>query len=236
MLDYIAETGSTNADLLTRIAANEAVHEGDWLVADRQSAGRGRQSREWHDGLGNFMGSTIVRRGAGDPPAPSLALVAGLAVYEAVRPVLPPHPGLALKWPNDLMVGEAKLAGILLEGTANAVVVGIGVNLVHAPALTDRRTAALSQFGPAPGRDHFAESLAEQFATELTRWRSHGLELLTRRWQAAAHPLGTRLTVSEPGEGAIRGTFAGLASDGSLMLGLEDGSVRAIHAGDVNLV
>lgn len=236
MIRTRAETGSTNADLAAALIAGEPLLEGDWLVADRQVAGKGRQGRTWFDGAGNFMGSTVVRLAPGDPPAPSLALVAALAVHEAVSTRLPPPHRALLKWPNDVLVGAAKLAGILMERVDDSVVIGIGVNLAAAPQVPGRDTVALSAFVPAPDRDAFAADLACLFAAELHRWRSYGLGPLTQRWQAAAHPLGTPLAVGEPGQEALRGTFAGLADDGALLLRLADGSSRAIHAGDVNLV
>lgn len=235
MIHTVPETGSTNADLSARIAARELVVEGDWLVADRQVAGRGRQGRIWFDGLGNFMGSTVVWPGTGDPPLGSLALVAGLAVIEAVAPLVPPPSVALLKWPNDVLIGTAKLCGILLERAGEAVIVGIGVNLAQAPQVDGRETIALSAFGPAPDRDHFAAALAGHFSIELQRWRSYGLEPLLRRWQAAAHPIGTALAIGEPGEEPLQGTFAGLASDGALQLRLADGTTRTIHAGEVRL-
>ena len=230
MIHFFAETGSTNADLAARLRDGEALPEGDWIVADRQSAGRGRQGRVWFDGQGNFMGSTAVYRRFGDPAPGTLALVAGLAVYEAVAPLIAPPARPVLKWPNDVMVGRAKLAGILLEQVGDAVIVGIGVNLAAAPQLPDREAIALSAFGPAPSRDLFAEALASQFATEIERWRTYGLDAIRNRWLAAAHPLGTALNA-----GTASGTFAGLTPEGSLQLRLADGSMQTIHAGEVNL-
>ena len=235
MIRTVAITGSTNADIAARLAAGEAVPEGEWLVADRQSAGRGRQGRAWSDGAGNFMGSTVVHPGAGDPPPATLALLTGIAVQEAVSSLIPPPAIARLKWPNDLLIGRAKLCGILLEAVGKAVVVGIGVNLAHAPEVAGRETIALSHYGPTPDRDAFAASLARQFALELERWRSFGLEPMLRRWQAAAHPHGTELVVGEPEEGLLHGTFAGLGADGALQLALTDGTTRTIHAGEVRL-
>lgn len=235
MIRVVTETGSTNADLAAAVRAGERVAEGDWLVADRQHAGKGRQGREWFDGSGNFMGSTVVRPGPGDPPAQSLALLAGLALYEAVVTLLAAPGALSLKWPNDLLLGSAKLAGILLEREGEAVIVGVGVNLAAAPPLTDRAVIALAQLGPAPDRDRFAADLAEHFGRELERWRTYGLEPLLRRWQQVAHPLGAPLQVHEPGGQWVAGAFGGLAADGSLLLRLEDGTIRPIHAGDVTL-
>lgn len=235
MLEYVQETGSTNSDLAARLSGDERVAEGHWLIADRQSAGRGRQGRKWFDGFGNFMGSTVVHLAPSDPPAPTLALLSGLALYETCAGMVPDPSVLSLKWPNDLLLGRAKLAGILLEAQGRAVVAGMGVNLVAAPNVPDRETVCLSKLGPAPDRDEFARKLAAQFATELERWRTYGLEPMLRRWTSAAHPVGTALTIHDTDGLIIAGTFAGLAEDGSLLLRLEDGSIRAVHAGDVML-
>lgn len=233
MIDFVPETGSTNADLVARLRAGEGLVEGYWLVADRQSAGRGRLGREWFDGSGNFMGSTIVRLRKGDPSPGSMAFVAGLAVYEAVLPLLADPSRLLLKWPNDLLLSGAKLSGILMEREGDALVVGIGVNLVSAPRLPDRKTIALSDLGVAPGRNDFADRLADAMAAELVRWRAYGMAPLISRWLAAAHPEGTPLMVQEPGTEPVNGTFAGLEADGALRLRLADGTTRAIHAADV---
>ncbi len=235
MIQFVPTTGSTNADLAARITAHERVAEGDWLVADRQTAGKGRQSRSWFDGAGNFMGSTAVWPAPSDPAPGTLALMAGLAVLEAVAPLVPPPQLPQLKWPNDLLIGAAKLCGVLLERVSDAVVIGIGVNLASAPQVEGRETAALSAFGPAPDRDTFAAVLARQFDLELDRWRSFGLEPLLRRWQAAAHLPGTPLLVGEPGETPLVGEFAGLAADGALQLRLADGTTRIVHAGEIRL-
>lgn len=235
MITYVGETGSTNADLKSRVAEGEYLSEGDWLVTDRQTAGRGRLGRIWSDGYGNFMGSTVVRPGLGDPPTPSLALLSGIAASTALSAFLGKGVALMLKWPNDLLVGGFKVGGILLEATRDVVVIGIGVNLANSPDVPGRQVAALSEFGPAPGRNDFAKALADTFETELVRWRTAGLAPLLRRWHSAAHPVGTPLTVLPPGESAVYGTFAGLADDGNLRLVLSDGTIRTIHAGDVLL-
>jgi len=229
LIRFIPETGSTNADLL----ANCAVGEGEWLVARRQSAGRGRAGRAWNDGAGNFMGSTVVDLRPGDPLPQTLALVAGLAAHRTIV-ALPDAPSaVQLKWPNDLLVGSAKLGGILLERQEQRVIVGIGVNLAQAPAVPDRAVAAL---GGTIAVDAFAAALAAQFAADVARWHSGKWPMLRGEWLARSHPVGTLLTVNDRDHGPIMGAFAGLGDDGTLHLRLADGSARAIHAGDVELV
>jgi BirA family transcriptional regulator, biotin operon repressor / biotin---[acetyl-CoA-carboxylase] ligase len=233
LIRFVAETGSTNADLL---AAGDAAGEGTWLVARRQSAGRGRLGRAWNDGAGNFMGSTVVRLWPSDPPAQTLALAAGLAAHQAVA-ALPGAPGeLLLKWPNDLRVGVAKLGGILLERHGERVVIGIGINLAQAPALPDRPTAAFADFAPAPTVEDFAALLAARLALVLGRWHGGDWPGLRHEWLAHAHPAGTALELRDGDRRPIAGTFAGLGEDGAAHLRLADGGTRAIHAGDVELV
>ena len=131
------------------------------------------------------MGSTVVRLSPSDPSPASFALAAGLAVYEAVVPLLADPAPLQLKWPNDLTFSGAKLAGILLEREGDALVVGIGVNLADAPDIPGRATVALAAFGPAPDRELFAGALAKAFAT-----RTRTLAQLRAR--PAAPPLADR--------------------------------------------
>jgi BirA family biotin operon repressor/biotin-[acetyl-CoA-carboxylase] ligase len=234
-LDIVAETGSTNADLLARLADGEAIAEGYWLIADRQTQGRGRHGRKWLDAPGNFMGSTVVHLDPGGPPPATLSFAAALALYETAAGLLPDPSKLQLKWPNDVLLKRAKFSGILLECEGTHAVIGMGVNLASAPNLADRATGCLSESGVLSDRDLFARELAMHFEAELRRWRNLGTESLLRRWQAAAHRPGTSLTVHDEKGHSLRGTYEGLAPDGALLLRLADGSTRVIHAGDVML-
>ena len=223
------ETGSTNDDLAALAAAGAA--EGTWVRADRQSGGRGRQGRVWQSPAGNLYASTLVRLAPADAPAPTLALVAAVALHEALLLAAPDAP-IRIKWPNDLLAGGAKLGGILLERVADAVVIGFGVNLVHHPHDLERPTTDLASLsGSAPDAPAFCATLAEIFSLELSRWRSDGLTPLRARWLSRAHPIGTALATSD-GEGL----FDGLDETGALRLRLVDGSTRLIHAGDVFLL
>ncbi len=202
-----------------------------WIRAERQSGGRGRQGRGWHSPPGNLYASTLVRLRAGDPPAPSLALVAAVALHETVS-AFAPDDSFTIKWPNDLLSGAAKLSGILLERADDAVVIGIGANLAHHPTDLNRPATSIAALaGSAPEPRIFLETLADGFARWLGRWRAEGLRPVRTRWLAAAHPVGTALSTS-----AGEGLFDGLDETGALRLRLADGSTRVIHAGDVFLI
>jgi len=215
---------------------------------------------------GNLYASTIARLRPSDPPAATLALVAAVALEEGVslychagegrapvgkatvtergasqrRPLqLGPglrRGGLVLKWPNDLLLDGAKLSGILLERTGDAVVIGIGVNLAHHPTDTDRLATSLAAHGIAVEPASFLDMLAETFGRWLARWRAEGVAPIRDRWIERAHPAGTALTARLPDGSSIDGLFERLDGDGALILRLASGERRVIHAADVFLI
>jgi len=155
-----------------------------------------------------------------------------VALIRAVE-LAAPATGLMLKWPNDLLLGRGKLAGILLERSGNTVVAGFGVNLAHAPQLPDRPTAALSPIALV-SPEAFAPLLSAAFARELHRWRDD-LPALIGLWLESAHPVGTPLTADGGNGELVKGEFVGLEPDGALRLRLGSGEVRVIRAADVSL-
>ncbi len=179
-----------------------------------------------------------MRVRADEPPAPTLALVAAVALHETLshlirHPRESSHDGdVRIKWPNDILAGGAKLAGILLERSGDAVVIGFGANLAHHPGGLERPVTSIAALvGTKPGPALVAAALSDRFAQWLSRWRREGLEPVRHAWLAAAHPVGTRLSTAE-GEGS----FDGLEPSGALRLRLVDGSLRLVHAGDVFLL
>ena len=209
--------------------------EGGWLRAERQSAGRGRHGRTWVSESGNLYASTLVRLRPIDPPAATLGLVAAVALHESVATHCP-DAALTIKWPNDLLLGHAKLSGILLERSNDAVVMGFGVNVAHHPDLPERPTTSLIEAKCLVEPAVLLETLAEALARWLSRWRSEGLAPVRQRWLAAAHPIETALAVRLPDGTGPEGLFAGLDGEGALMLRLADGTMRVIHAADVFLI
>jgi BirA family transcriptional regulator, biotin operon repressor / biotin---[acetyl-CoA-carboxylase] ligase len=213
------------------VAAAAGALEGDWLVADHQTAGRGRMGRAWQSPIGNLYTSSLVRLRTGDPDAATLALVAAVALFDAVAIWAP---AIQLKWPNDVFANGAKLSGILLERTNDAVVIGFGVNLAAFPENIDQPVTSVAAIcGVAPQPLVFLDVLTESFARWLACWRCKGLREIGAAWLARAHPIGTALVAKLPDGDAVDGLFDGLTDDCALRLRLADGQVRVIHAGDV---
>ncbi len=215
--------------------AASGLAEGSWLRAERQSSGRGRMGRAWQSPTGNLYASTLIRLRAGDPPPATLALVAGVVLAEIIQ-AYAPRASVAIKWPNDILIGGAKLAGILLERAGDAIVIGIGVNLAHHPENLDRAVTSLL----ANGADVHPQTCCEEVSTVSTRWvarwRSEGIAPVRAAWLKAGHPIGTALAVHLGDGESIEGLFDGLSDEGALRLRLADGAVRVIHAGDVFLI
>jgi BirA family biotin operon repressor/biotin-[acetyl-CoA-carboxylase] ligase len=214
--------------------ARSGAAEGMWLRAERQSAGRGRQGRAWESPVGNLYASTLVRLRPGDPAAATLALVAVVALEEAVSAFL--REDVVIKWPNDLLVHGAKLSGILLERVDDAVVIGFGVNLAHYPEDLAHPATSIATHGSAPDPQVFAETLADSLARWLARWRGEGLAPIRERWLDRAHAVGTALTARLADGSAVDGLFWGLDAQGALILRLADGRSHVIHAADVFLI
>ena len=230
----LAETVSTNDDLAA--LARDGAPEGLWLRAETQTGGRGRQGREWHSPPGNLYASTLVRLREGDPPAPTLALAAAVALHETAC-AYAGEAEIRIKWPNDLLAGGAKLSGILLERLEDAVIAGFGVNLAGYPDVLDRPATSLAELiGSAPDPARFLGDLAAAFAHWLGVWREQGIAPIRAAWLAAAFPPGTPLSTGTASGAWVEGLFDGLDESGALRLRLADGSSHIVHAGDVFLI
>ncbi|WP_302050518.1 biotin--[acetyl-CoA-carboxylase] ligase [Sphingobium chlorophenolicum] len=232
-LRFVEETGSTNADMLA--LAEQGVPEGCWLRAGRQTGGRGRMGRDWESPDGNLYCSTVIRLRDGDPLPHTLALVAANAVHALVAPLCAGQ--ARIKWPNDILVDGAKIAGILLERVGDAIVAGIGINVTGHPAGLDRPvTSLLAQGASDADAPALQVRLAELFAHWLAIWRAQGLEPVRTHWLLNAHPTGTPMRVVQPDGETVEGSFDTLDRHGMLILRLANGQSRAIHAGDIFLI
>jgi BirA family biotin operon repressor/biotin-[acetyl-CoA-carboxylase] ligase len=219
------------------IAAAEAgAAPGLIVLAEEQTAGRGRRGRAWQSRRGNLHCSLLLPAEA-SPLGGAASLLAGLAAHDAISPFVASPLACRLKWPNDLMVGAAKLGGILVEGGTTAageswLVAGIGINLAHHPDGLDRRVTSLAALGVAPPPpETVAGLLAEAMAQRLAAFRAGGLAPLLDAWSSRAIAAGTPITVQGT-SGALAGRYAGLDHDGALLLATEAGTRRVV-AGDV---
>jgi BirA family biotin operon repressor/biotin-[acetyl-CoA-carboxylase] ligase len=225
----LAACGSTN-DWMRDHGAT--LPDGAWVRADLQTRGRGRHGRAWQSLPGNLFATTLVRPRPGEGRAHELGFVAALAVREALASHAP-RARLSLKWPNDVLLGGAKCAGILLEALPHGCAIGFGVNLAAAPAGTGRAVTALADHIAAapPAPSTALTTLAETFAAWRSRWRAQGFAAIRAAWLVRATPVGWVASV-RIGNEERRGRFAGLAEDGAMLLE-RDGRVERIHAGDV---
>lgn len=236
MIRFVDETGSTNADMAAALRSAEKPAEGDWLIAHRQSAGKGRQGRQWFDGTGNFMGSTVIDIRKGDPPPASLGFAAALAVAHTVDHWIEGSAPIRTKWPNDVLLDGGKVSGILLEMVGQSLVLGVGVNLSKAPDIAGRQTSAIADFTTPPPVEDFADRFAGSLSSWINSWRIGGLDLILRDFLSSSrYKAGVPITVHDVDGSRTDGTFAGLEqSDGALRLRLADGSERVIRAGDIS--
>lgn len=232
----MAETASTNADLKARVL-NGGGQAGLWLRAEKQTGGVGRLGRKWESPEGNLYCSTMIELNPDDPAPHTLSFVVSLAVHEMLKSQLMNLTPILLKWPNDVLVDNAKICGILLERVENFIVVGIGVNVAFAPHVDDRATISIHAANGKNVSDaaEVLEYLVEPFENWLHQWRSKGLAHILEHWVKFAHPVGSIITTSTADGSKLSGQFDGLKEDGALRLRKPDGALIEIHAGDVEI-
>jgi len=234
-LDVVAETRSTNADLAARARAGEA--EGSVLVAEHQSAGRGRLDRCWVSPARAGLSLSVLLRPADVPVArwAWLPLLAGLAVVSGVRRVA--EVDAALKWPNDVLVGERKLAGILAERVDDAVVVGVGINVTttrHELPVPTATSLALAG-AASTDREPLLKAVLRALAEDYTRWRKADGDpesWLRGTYVERCATLGRAVRVELAGGRILHGDAVGVDTDGRLLVADGD-TVEAVGAGDV---
>jgi len=235
--------GSTNAEALLRARAGERSPM--WFVTSDQTAGRGRRHRAWIAPRGNLACSVLETLDTSPAIAATLGFAAGLALEAALRKAS--HEALAraggygdlafsLKWPNDLLAGHKKLAGILLEAEAMAddrlaVVVGIGTNVVGAPEGTPTPATSLKALGVDIGAQELFATLSDSWAEFRSLW-GQGFGDIRRLWLERAAGLGAAVAV-QTGGSTVAGTFDTIDEAGSMIVRTASGDRVAVTAGDV---
>lgn len=232
---------STSAELLRR-AANGA--RGPlWLLAREQTDARGRRGRAWRMPCGNFAASRLTRPG-GPPSALALrSFVAAVGLHDALVAVMKSDAGLSLKWPNDVLLDECKLAGILLEtggavGQDQALVIGIGVNLATAPAAETLEQGALPPISlrAARGLEVSAEAFLDLLAPRIAFWEARlvteGFAPVRAAWLSRAARIGENVTARLPGR-TITGLFETIDPTGALVVATDRGH-EILHSAEVH--
>jgi BirA family transcriptional regulator, biotin operon repressor / biotin---[acetyl-CoA-carboxylase] ligase len=227
MIQHHERLGSTN-DEAKRLAAAGAPH-GTVIHADEQATGRGRFNRTWFSPPGNLYLSVLLRLELPAERAMELSFVTALTVADTVEALLPKQVKATLKWPNDVLVNEGKIAGILIESVDDAQIIGIGVNILEAPRNAPYRTTTLVGAGGIATVDGARDILLESLAKHLSAWSEGGFEEIRTAWLARAHPIGAPLRASLGGR-TEEGLFAGLDEDGAMLLDTAEGRKRIVSA------
>ncbi len=223
--DVLAST----SDTAKALAAAGAAH-GTTICARQQTSGRGRLGRHWVSPPGNLYVSFVLRYDVPAARQAELGFAAALAAADLVDRHLPDGPHARLKWPNDVLVNDAKIAGILLEADATAsdpwVALGIGVNLLHAPPDLPYPVTSLATLGgQAPAPEAALDVLIASLGAWLAAWESGGFAALRAGWLRRGPEPGTKLRVTMAGE-TREGDFRDLGDDGALVLWTPDGALR----------
>src|SRR5260221_5361283 len=220
----VERCGSTNTVLL------DEGKPGVLLIADEQTAGRGRRGRRWYSAPGADIAFSLSAEVA--KPPPGLSLVAGVAAARALRALGVAQ--AALKWPNDLLVGGAKLGGILVETRGRLAVFGLGINCRRDTALEERLRrpiASLDQF-IEPDRGRVIEPVSRSLLDALETFNADGLSTILREWERMDAHAGQRLRVRLTGGRVLTGLARGLDRDGGLRLETRCG-LLAVHSGRI---
>lgn len=233
------QTDSTNADARRRADAGETGPL--WIVARRQTEGRGRRGRSWESQDGNLFATLLQLTRKSPAEAAQVTFVAALAIADLLDAWAPPSL-VTIKWPNDVMLAGQKTSGVLVESGAHEsgglwLAVGIGVNLAHAPDGTERPATALvhhlrGEVTAPPTVEAAVATLAGAFDVWMDRWETLGFQPILDAWRARTAGLDGP-AVARLGRETVEGVAEGVAPDGALKLRLADGSLRLISAGDV---
>jgi BirA family biotin operon repressor/biotin-[acetyl-CoA-carboxylase] ligase len=218
--------------------AKDGEPEGLAILAETQTGGRGSRGSIWQAPEGNLNLSVLLRPRLRPAEAGIYALLAGVAVADAMTSWLAPGAKLTLKWPNDLLLDGAKFAGILIDAApsfdhVNWLVIGIGVNLVHAPEIAGRHTTTLAAHGRRLKAPVAAQMVLDRLAFWLATLEAAGIESVRNAWLEKAHPIGTPIEVKSM-DSVRKGSFAGLSPNGGLLLA-RDEIIERIDTGEVLL-
>ena len=234
---FMHRVDSSNAEALRRIAA-DAIAGACWFVAKSQDQGRGRQGRPWHSLEGNVFASLAQPALADTMVNAQHSYAAAIAVAESLAAF--GVADVACKWPNDVLAGGAKIAGILLEAAKDTagrpwLVIGIGLNVVAAPPMQDvawPATAMARHLANPPSARVLLEDLAPRLALWSARLGRDGFAPLRAAWMQRAYGVGSRVRMQRS-DGLLEGQCLGIDETGGGRVRLDSGAERLVHAGEL---
>ncbi len=233
VFETVDSVDSTNR--LARLRVEQGAADGVAIRAVQQTGGRGREDRIWESPVGNLYSSFILRPSRPLSDFPQLSFVAALAVRDAVAEAIGSRASIGLKWPNDVLADRKKLSGILIEtaGHLIAAIIGIGINLVSSPSNSRWPATHLGALvTPAPTPERMALSLGAALDKWRALWERDGFAPVRRAWLDQAIGIGEPMLLRTAHE-ETEGRFMDLDQDGALLMGLKDGALRRVAAGDV---
>jgi len=229
-VDVVAECDSTNARLIER--AEAGAGSGTVIAAERQTAGRGRMGRVWFSSPGDSLTFSLLWRFPRGTPLGGLSLAVGMALAENLKAL--GIVGVALKWPNDVLLDSRKLAGVLIELTASAAVIGVGLNLRLPIDLPEDVRARSTALGRDIDRNELLARLLASLHSMLDTFGTGGFKVLRERWLALNAYADAPVRILSEYAAPIDGRFAGVDADGALLLETA-GGVQRVISGDVSL-
>lgn len=238
LLEARVTVGSTNEEAKRLALAGAPEFTTIWAL--EQTSGRGRRGRSWSSPRGNLYLSIVLRPEAAPALAAQIGFVAAVALAETLREVLPSGAEVALKWPNDVLVGRHKVSGILPEvvaageaGRVEILVLGIGVNVASHPQDAAWPATDLALAGALAGLEDLLERLTAALDRWITIWRRQGFAPVRERWLSLALARGEPVELRLEGR-VVAGRFLDIDPEGALVIGSADGSAQQrIRAGEV---
>jgi BirA family biotin operon repressor/biotin-[acetyl-CoA-carboxylase] ligase len=239
----LKKTSSTNADAFR--LAEDGTAEGTVVIADAQSAGKGRRGRAWSspDGV-NLYCSVVLRPSIMPHEAPQLTFLSAVAVARAIEAITLIKP--EIKWPNDVLIAGKKVAGLLNEMSAetdaiNFVILGIGVNLnmtadQFPDDLRNPATSLMIESGSPVVRNRFTGIMLNELDKLYADFLAFGFAPVREEWQQRCNANGRHVAVSDAGVKVVSGMFAGIDEDGALLVQTGEGGIERVLSGDVRVI
>lgn len=236
-IHFFKEVDSTND--VARELANEGAEEGTVIIAESQRSGKGRRGKRWISPSGGVWMTIILRPDIEPPKAPQLTLVTGVAVAETLNRECGLDVGI--KWPNDILIGDKKVCGILTEvkadvGNVDYVLVGIGIDLnvdlsIFPPELRGGATSLKAELDQEIMGAELVATFLKNFETHYGEFKEGKFREILNKWRKLSKTIGNYVVVHKRG-GSVYGEAVGVNKDGKLILELDDGSLRKIISGE----